>query len=425
MSDQAGAPASQAGERPKITVAVTFPVYPPRGGGQSRIFYLYREIARSFEVELVTLASVHDQAATLEIAPGLREIRVPKTPEHERRELRLSARMGHVPVTDVVIPRIVHLTPDYLGALHESAKTSDVLIACHPYLMHALLDARKDQMFAFEAQDVEADLKAGILPANLTGLAFLALTEATERDCCHRSQLTFACSEQDAAIIERKYGPLPTRPTVAPNGADIEEIRFTDWASRMQRRACSGKTQPRKVLFIGSWHGPNIESLFFVLEIARRLPAITFVIIGSVSAYPDYFQYSVPPNITLAGAVTDEVKNQLLSSVDLAINPMEHGSGTNLKMLDYMAAGVPVLTTSFGARGLGLVSGKHVFIADLIDFTDRITAIADLPCSTLDQLTREARQHVERNFSWTLIGQKTAHTLHETLRRHQRQLLNL
>src|SRR3954454_337381 len=111
MSDQAGAPASQAGERPKITVAVTFPVYPPRGGGQSRIFYLYREIARSFEVELVTLASVHDQAATLEIAPGLREIRVPKTPEHERRELRLSARMGHVPVTDVVIPRIVHLTP--------------------------------------------------------------------------------------------------------------------------------------------------------------------------------------------------------------------------------------------------------------------------------------------------------------------------
>ena len=41
--------------------------------------------------------------------------------------------------------------------------------------------------------------------------------------------------------------------------------------------------------------------------------------------------------------------------LDLAINPVTTGSGTNLKMLDYMAAGVPVLSTPHGARGLGLL----------------------------------------------------------------------
>ena len=42
--------------RPKITVALPFPVAPPRGGGQQRAFSLYRAIARDFDVDLVTVA---------------------------------------------------------------------------------------------------------------------------------------------------------------------------------------------------------------------------------------------------------------------------------------------------------------------------------------------------------------------------------
>ena len=42
-----------------------------------------------------------------------------------------------------------------------------------------------------------------------------------------------------------------------------------------------------------------------------------------------------------------------------ALNPMRWGSGTNLKMLDYALAGTPILSTTFGARGVGFEAGPH------------------------------------------------------------------
>jgi len=54
VGEPRGAP--PALHRPKLTVAVPFPVYPPVGGGQQRVFSLYRHVARDFDVELVTLA---------------------------------------------------------------------------------------------------------------------------------------------------------------------------------------------------------------------------------------------------------------------------------------------------------------------------------------------------------------------------------
>ncbi len=65
----------------KITVATTFPVYPPRGGGQNRVFHLYRHLAKKFDVELVTFIEKQEPFQG-EIAPGLWETRIHKSPQH-------------------------------------------------------------------------------------------------------------------------------------------------------------------------------------------------------------------------------------------------------------------------------------------------------------------------------------------------------
>lgn len=55
-------------KRKKITVALTFCVFPPMGGGQSRVFHLYRNLARWFDIELVTFTNPHEKLGINEIA---------------------------------------------------------------------------------------------------------------------------------------------------------------------------------------------------------------------------------------------------------------------------------------------------------------------------------------------------------------------
>jgi glycosyltransferase involved in cell wall biosynthesis len=129
-----------------------------------------------------------------------------------------------------------------------------------------------------------------------------------------------------------------------------------------------------------------------------------------------HFEYAIPENIRVWGIVEESVKNGFLASANLALNPIESGSGTNLKMLDYIAAGLPALTTPFGSRGLGVVDGQQVFVSELIDFPERIRQIREQSPRRLQEITNRARQHVEAAFSWDAIGEKFARALQKRLK---------
>ena len=73
-----------------------------------------------------------------------------------------------------------------------------------------------------------------------------------------------------------------------------------------------------------------------------------------------YFQNrDIPTNVGLLGVVNEMEKNRVFSTVDFALNPMYSGSGTNLKMFDFMSAGIPIITSEFGTRG---IDNKNIFI---------------------------------------------------------------
>jgi glycosyltransferase involved in cell wall biosynthesis len=73
-------------------------------------------------------------------------------------------------------------------------------------------------------------------------------------------------------------------------------------------------------------------------------------------------------------------------------------------MLDYFAAGVPVLSTPFGIRGLGLEHQKHCWIAELDEFTDAIRMLQQEDMVSKQARVDTARHYVEEKFDWRAIA---------------------
>lgn len=118
-------------------------------------------------------------------------------------------------------------------------------------------------------------------------------------------------------------------------------------------------------------------------------------------------------NVIFLGRVSDEEKQALYRVADIALNPMTSGSGTNIKMLDYMAAGLPVVSTSVGARGLNLENYENAIICDIPDFPVRINQILS-DSKLYSKISSNGRRTVEDNFDWSKIASEMVKVLGQT-----------
>lgn len=388
--------------RPKLTVATTFPVHGGRNGGQLRVFHLYRNLARDFDVTIVSLTGSDQESSQHQIAPGLFECAIPRSPVHEEIEREMAAVVGGIPVSDIMAHEVAHLTPAYVELLEAAMIRSDAVIACHPYLVGAITAADTRRPLWYEAQDVEWTLKSAQFSRYPEAGPLLDIVRATEKTCWQDSELVFACADRDLEALTELYGPTRAAQLQVPNGVALDEIVFTDLDRRRAVRAGTGLETRQTALFMGSWHGPNIEAVESILVAAQALPTTAFIIVGSVCAA--FAGRDLPANVSLLGQVPDVTRNDLLAMADVALNPMQAGSGTNLKMLDYFAAGVPVLSTAFGARGLRVVAGRHFVAAESGDLADGLRQLAGLPDAELSRMVRSARELVEAHYSWATIA---------------------
>ncbi|HEY9623079.1 MAG TPA: glycosyltransferase [Crinalium sp.] len=460
-------------KRQKMAVAVTYPVFPPRGGGTARIFHLYRHLARTFDIELVTFTE-HNEPFSGEIAPGLWETRIPMSPQHLEAEATIRARVEVLQISDVVMPQLCHLTPDYAKALKQAIATADIVVACRPYLL-PLIRELTDKPVWYETHDVEVDVKSKIYPADGLGQELLQQVQQVERDACRYSELVMVCSNRDALRLQNLYQVDSGKFVEVPNGVDLDSVNYVSLEERYLKKAALGLTQTFTALFLGSWHKPNVDAVRTIVEMAIALPDVTFLVMGNVSSafstykppnddeflqthqslshdgfiqesYRAYFgrevddgakehylwllnsgqhnrnsflkeiqqslefvekvktSIDIPPNFSFIGEVDDHTKDVFLGVVDVALNPIVSGSGTNIKMLDYFAAGVPVLSTPFGVRGLGLEHQKHCTIAELDQFADAIQMLQQEDSATKSMRVETARRYVEEKFDWRAIA---------------------
>jgi len=382
-----------------IVVGSTFAVTPPRGGGQLRLLHLCRALAELCPVRIVALTADEAPSAPSPLAPNLVEQRIPKTTEHMRAELELEREAG-IPVTDIAFARLHSLTPAFGEAVRAAAGPGAALLACHPYPLRALAAAAPHAPLYYDAQDVAADLKASMLRPSAVADDLLETTREVERECCERAALVLPVSAQDGERLRELYGLAPERIAVTPNGVDTAAVRFTDPRRRGEIRARLGLHRAQ-ALFLGSWHEPNLAAVRHLIQVAGERPGVEFLVAGS--ACLPFRDAELPGNVTLLGVVPDGLRDTLLAIVDVALNPMSSGSGSNIKMLDYLAAGVPVITTETGARGLDL-GVEHVRFARLPEFPAALDAALAEPAQARDARARCARTLMEQRFDWSAIG---------------------
>ena len=91
---------------------------------------------------------------------------------------------------------------------------------------------------------------------------------------------------------------------------------------------------------------------------------------------------------------------RLLAVADIALNPMAAGGGSNLKLVEYFAGGVPVVSTEFGARGFGAVDDHHLRLAEPHDFLRAIRHTLDDPATATR--ARNARALAEERYDWSV-----------------------
>ncbi len=90
-----------------------------------------------------------------------------------------------------------------------------------------------------------------------------------------------------------------------------------------------------------------------------------------ISLKEDISPYLLPENVRFYGRVSNKKMNDIINASDIAINPVVNGSGINIKMLDYMAKGLPVVTTRIGARGF-FIGKEDMVVCKLKDFKKNI-----------------------------------------------------
>ena len=384
----------------KITVVSTYGIYPPRGGGQNRIFYLYKELTKTMIVDVVCLVHESEKYRKTEIAPNFFEIRVPKTEEHAKKEWEIEAQAGKA-ITDIAMLYLYNETPLFKEKILESFKHSNFLIATHPYT-YELCQSITENNLIYDSHNVEFKLKQQILKNTKYNNRLLKKLFEVEKKACLEAKFTTVCSYEDALTYEDIYGYNKSNTVVIPNGVDLNSVPYISEKKRKNLKDSLDLSNEKIILFIGSWHQPNIDAVKKIFNMALKLPHYSFIILGGVGGY--FTSQDIPKNIGFTGVTSDEEKEMYLSIAYIAINPMLTGSGTNLKMLDYMANGIPVVSTKVGSRGLNIPSG-YIVECNIDKFTEYMLSINEYVN------IEKSRSYVENNFSWKIIGKKLSSQL--------------
>jgi polysaccharide biosynthesis protein PslH len=328
--------------------------WPPTSGGRSHAANLSNALGRLFDVTVLSPdmpePSVAWRAASLEMARR-RGSPVTRTSDvvssllrGEHTLLRRATRAGLPPAFAEQLarhqPDLVVLGRPFFGPFNDVSREAGASVV-----------ADADESLERVARSlIRGPARLGV---RLRALLELIAMRRLERREYTRVDGVWATNEIDVRWLARRGIPGVTlvRNAVVVNGPRP-----------------STPDQVRAVAFVG-WYGyaPNETA---ALELGRsimpRVRALggprTLQLIGRDPTSAMRRLAGDDPDLVITGEVED-VRNAMRHAGVLAV-PVRTGGGTRIKVLDAMAAGVPVVSTSRGVEGLGLQDGREVIIAD-------------------------------------------------------------
>jgi glycosyltransferase involved in cell wall biosynthesis len=168
-------------------------------------------------------------------------------------------------------------------------------------------------------------------------------------------------------------------------------------------------------------YSANYDAVAYFLEriystVRHLVPEATLTITGSTSGV-DLSSLPLDESVRLSGYVEDV--RPLVSQSWACVTPIRKGGGTRLKILEAMALGTPVISTSKGAEGLDVTPEQHILIADNPEqFAAQVVRLLRDP-DLRRRLSRHARNLVEKYYDWTRIGQRFVELVESTSRKQR------
>jgi len=201
------------------------------------------------------------------------------------------------------------------------------------------------------------------------------------------------------------------RAVALPNGVDLDRFHLA-----------AGEPESRRLLFVGSFsHLPNLIAVgFFLDHVWPLLRDVRLHIIAG--ARHEYFlsyhssQVKVlldRPGVEVEGFVAD-VRGAYQRAA-IVVAPLVASAGTNLKILEAMACGRPVVSTPAGVNGLDLVPGEDFILVHTgAEMAAAIERLLDSR-SERDRLTAAGRRRVEERYGWDEIARRQTELYRELI----------
>ena len=383
--------------------------FPLTDGGRIRVFNLLKQIAQRSEV---TLLALETQSSDVESVVHLERfgIRVHlvqqggKLPSVSFGTL-LRAFLKKVPIT---VAR--YNVPAYRQKFRE-------LVATETFdLVHY-------EMFHVAQFHTETHLPSLLSQQNVDAAIWRRLCQETAnplRKCLYWTQqraferyerlthpqfdIVTCASEIDRQTFQRTNAA--GRFEIIPNGVDVEDYQ-----------PAYGSEEEAHLIYIGSmdWY-PNEDAVAFFADevlpkIREKLPDVQFSAVGG-NPSPRVQKLAARSHILVTGRVP-EIKPYFARATVFVV-PLRIGSGTRLKILEALAMGKAVVSTTVGAEGLNLVDGEEILIADEpIAFAEAVLRLLT-DASLRRKIGENGRARVERDYDWRRIGEKL-YRLYESL----------
>ncbi|HKE26981.1 MAG TPA: glycosyltransferase [Bryobacteraceae bacterium] len=388
----------------------------PTSGAEYRNLYLASRLARQMAVTHMGFRSPDAPGAVASDNPNHRFVAVPRNGSYRAQDL-LRGALGPMPFSVLNYTR-----PEMSTAIadHFRKQRFDIVLLEGVHLGGYLsqlrsLDARP--LVVCDWHNVESEILERYSRGANGGLrrAYARLTakrlEQYERWFVNQCDMHIAVSERDAEVLRRSYGAkVPV--VVVENGVPLEYFSRVESDSRERFR----------VLFSGAMdYHANVEAaVWFALEawpsIHAARPQAVFTIVGR-NPSSAVRALGSQPGIEVTGTVP-EVRPYYKEAL-VAVVPLRVGGGTRIKILEAMAAGVPVVSTALGAEGLVAAPGEHYVRAD--SSREIATAVTDLLAnpSKAGCFVSAGRDLVRRRYDWTFLGDRLADALLQMLNKKE------
>jgi glycosyltransferase involved in cell wall biosynthesis len=215
-----------------------------------------------------------------------------------------------------------------------------------------------------------------------------------EIDALTRASLILTCSENDKKIILKEVPNISSNIFMLPNC-----VNFEKYASYLNStNNIDSSREYFTITFVGTLsYPPNFDAIKIIIsKIAPQFGSDTqFLIVGKNP--PDLRK---PDNVHFLGYIED-IK-QIIQQSDICIAPLRFGSGTRLKILEYMAMKKAVISTSIGAEGLDARNGEQIILEDNLDlFGEKIKSLLQNE-REMRILGENAQKIVKEKYDWQL-----------------------